>query len=206
MTKHEGIRLVAMLRSCWPRQEIKQDTAELYAAILGDLPWEEAKAAVMRLAQTTRFFPTIAEIREQVAEARCALDPPELAWGEVQKAISRVGSYQQPLFENPAIQRAVNAIGWRNICLDDNLSATRARFTDAYRAARQQQIESQTTGRALPSPYSKARLPERKGGGLEHGSYVFVGEEFPLLALEGDDAPNQLVEGLAERLRRKDDE
>lgn len=207
MNKGEAVKLISMLRAAWPRQEVLPETAEVYAAMLADLPFEEAKAAVTRLVQTSKWFPAISEIRERVAESRCALDPPELAWGEVQKAISRVGAYHQPLFENPAVQCAVNAIGWRNICLDENLSATRARFIDAYRASRQQQIEAQTTGRALPSPYTARGVI----GSMEHGSYVFVGAEFEVPRAreleDGDVEPvKQLVDGLARRLRADRDE
>ena len=209
MNKGEAMKLLATLRAAWPRQEVGQDTAAVYAAMLADLPLEEAKAAVQLLVQTSRFFPTIAEIREKVAEARCGdLTAPELAWGEVQEAIGRVGSYHRPLFANPAIQRAVDAIGWRAICLDENLSATRARFLDAYKAARAQAIEAVATGRALPSPYASAQMPER-GNGLEHGSFVFVGKAFELpKQLEEPEPAKQLVDGLARRLRvvRGDDE
>lgn len=200
MTKGESMKLLAMLRAAWPRQEVGADTAEVYAEMLKDIPFDEASAAVRRIVQTSKWFPAIAEIREQVAESRSALDPPELAWGQVQAAISKIGAYHQPLFSNPAIQRAVKALGWRQICLDENLSATRARFIDAYRAARSQQIESTTTGRLLASPYSNARP-----GGLEHGSYMFVGEPFdlPLALEEGDDAEpaRALIEGVARHLR-----
>lgn len=200
MTKAEALRLVAMLRAAWPRQEVGQDTAEVYAGMLGDLPFEEAKAAVTRLVQTSRFFPTIAEIRERVAETRCDLDPPEMAWGEVQNAIRSIGSYHQPLFANPAIQHAVNAIGWKQICLDENLSATRARFIDAYKSARHRQIEATATGRSLSSPYGMADLG--RIGGKEHGSYLYVGKKFALPQLgAGDD-----VKLLSERPPWEDEE
>lgn len=203
MTKQEAMKLVALLKAGWPRQELGAETISLYADMLKDIPLAEAQAAVQRIVQTSKWFPTIAEIREQVAEARCALDPPELAWGEVQRAISSVGAYHQPLFDNPAIQRAVNAMGWRQICLDENLAATRARFVDAYKAARAQQIECETTGRQLASPYGAA-LPGKGADSLEHGSVRFVGKTFALPMLTaGEDPPpaDDVVQGLARKLR-----
>lgn len=208
MTKGEAMKLMAILRAAWPRQEVGMDTAEVYAGMLSDIPFDEGKAAVTKLVQTTKFFPTVAEILEQVAESRCELDSPEMAWGEVQKAIAKVGSYHQPLFENPEIQRAVNAIGWKQICLDENLAATRARFIDAYRAARAKRIESETTGKALPSPYAELARPQ--GFGLEHGSFRYVRRSFPVpeaLAAGEPEPAKQLVDGLARHLRIvRDDE
>ena len=76
----------------------------------------------------------------------------------VQRAIGRIGSYQAPQFDCDEVQAAVEAIGWRAICLDENLSATRARWIDAYKAAAAKRKDLEARGRyiaadrALPAP------------------------------------------------------
>lgn len=72
MTKAEALRLMAMLRAAWPRQEIGEDTTEVYAGMLADLSYADAKTAVTTLVKTSKWFPTIAEIREQAADAKRA--------------------------------------------------------------------------------------------------------------------------------------
>lgn len=197
---------MAFIRAAWPKQEVLPETAEVYAAELAHVPFGEAKDAVRVLMRSSKWFPTIAEILERVAERRHPMVRPELAWGEVQDAISRVGMYLVPVFRNQAIQRAVNAIGWRDICTDDNLAATRARFLEAYRSAREEVLSAEATGLPLPSPYHLRQLPASSSAvALEHGAPVFVGKPFKVPLLGEGDAPGEaIVQSLALVLTRRD--
>jgi Loader and inhibitor of phage G40P len=80
MTRGEAMQLVAILKAAFPRQPIEPETVKTYAAFLADLEVETATEAMKRLVASSRFFPTIAEIREEIAEQACGL-PSELeAW------------------------------------------------------------------------------------------------------------------------------
>lgn len=148
MTESEGLRIMAMLRGVWgSRQKLDDAAVALWPRLLADLPFRDVDAAVTRLAKTSKWLPTVAEIRAEVAEDKCSLPEPEVAWGHVLKAVSKFGSYQAPAFEFDEVKRAVEVLGWQNICLDENVAATRARFTDAYRAIRERRIELEVTGR-----------------------------------------------------------
>lgn len=123
------------------------DRAGVYAELLADLAPEELERACWRLCQTGgRFLPTVAEIRSAVAEARCALPAAELAWREVLAAVGRYGRDRRPEWSSPAIAEAVEAVGWRDICLSTTIGVERAHFLRAYGAARGRAIELEQVG------------------------------------------------------------
>jgi len=72
----------------------------------------------------------IAVIRSK-AICRATLTAGE-AWGEVMRQVSKVGSYNIPKFSSVVIQKCVDAIGWRNICLSEMPAVERAHFLKIY--------------------------------------------------------------------------
>lgn len=83
MKASEALKLLATLKAAYPRQELGEETLEVYARDLADLDHEVAVAAVERMRKSSRFFPTIAELRESAAEIRLGAPPPRIAWGQV---------------------------------------------------------------------------------------------------------------------------
>lgn len=161
MTKTEALKCLSILKASYPRQELGRDTLEAYAAMLADIDFEAAQDAVRRLICGSKWFPSIAEIRAEVAQAAMANMPaPEIAWGEVWKAISRYGMNRQPQFSCPEVAAAVDVIGWRTICLDENVASSRSRFIDAYRSYHD---GSRSAAQLGQHAIGKAELGERKG-------------------------------------------
>jgi hypothetical protein len=150
VTKDEARDLVGMLVATWPRPPVEKATVHAYAFALADLDHEAVKAAVLSLMQTSRFLPTIAEIRERSVKQRVNLPGPEEAWGIVRRAVGTVGSYRLPEFDCDEIQAAVRAIGWKEICLGENEAATRARFIDAMKGETARRMQAEATGRYVP--------------------------------------------------------
>ena len=74
MKKSEARALVATLAAAFPRQQVPQVTFDVYTADLIDLDFGVTEKATMNLRRSSRWFPTIAEIREAVAELQ--LDAP----------------------------------------------------------------------------------------------------------------------------------
>jgi len=68
MTASEALKLFAILKATYPRQETNEATAEVYASFLSDLDYHATERAVRKIVATSTFFPTIAEIRREVAE------------------------------------------------------------------------------------------------------------------------------------------
>ncbi len=142
-------RVVRLLVHAYPLANISVETIEVYCALLADLEPERLRAAVLQHIAQSRFFPTVAELRELIlgqlgAPAADAL----AAWGEVMQQVRAVGIYGAPAFADPLTGSLVGALGWRNICNDETGNvANRARFLDAF-AARSRQLDLQA--RNLP--------------------------------------------------------
>ena len=80
------------------------------------------------------IFPTtniVAYIREYALIDE-SIPTPEEAWGEVIKAIARYGYCGKPEFSSPLIANAVECIGWRDMCMSENIGVERAHFMRAY--------------------------------------------------------------------------
>ena len=54
------------------------------------------------------------------------------AWLVVKQAFSSIGSWGMPKFKAPLIQKAVDIMGWKELCLSENQVADRAHFMKIY--------------------------------------------------------------------------
>lgn len=161
MTPAEAAKLVGALGSCYPASKIDRVASAMYERLIADLAFESTAAAIDRLVKSSRFMPTVAEIRAAEADVRCG--PQRLgaeAWGDVTAAIRRVGASQPPPpFPDPLVGQCVALMGWRNLCLGSNDAADRARFIELYDGLQARQRVDLVVGKALPAA-SSARLPE----------------------------------------------
>lgn len=102
MTELQAQKLLYVLESAYSRSEFRPGTAKIYTQMLADLPYEVAKTAVMRLIATSKWLPTIAEIRHACAELIDPLLSAEDAWIEACKAARVYTPYQAP----PEVRKA----------------------------------------------------------------------------------------------------
>lgn len=160
MTNKDAVALVGMLFAAYPRFEAPKATIQLYQQFLTDLDVNIAKAAIVKHITTSKYFPTIAEVRDAVISLTntvpCAAD----AWSEALKQISVVGTSGIPKFSHQAVQKAVKAIGWRNICMSEEIGVERAHFLKIYESYRSTEIENLKV------------LPVFKGLGIEPQSLL----------------------------------
>jgi len=131
------LQIINVMLAAFPNFKPSELTPEVYMQTLGDIPTEELKAAVLHsMSESGRAFaPSIGEIRGAVSELRSyAANVPSSfqAWQEVLKQFSVAGSYRVPEFSHPLIDRAVRALGWRELCMSENQIADRARFIQCY--------------------------------------------------------------------------
>jgi|GEM_PF-965915 len=154
MTPVEAAKAVALLAAAYPAARWSEQTGQIYEQMLADLDFEVAKQAVMRLVCTSKFLPTIAELREAAGDivlgpCRNGID----AWGDVTMAIRRVGSYGTPTFKDSLVGECVRIMGWRYLCLaETSEAADRARFAELYTdlQRRQRTANLSEPGRLLP--------------------------------------------------------
>lgn len=143
MNEREAQRLITVLVTAFPSSTSRLSESQqaefmgIYRRMLADLDYAAANAAVERLLATSRFMPTVAEVRETVfsleqGEQRAGGE----AWGTVLKAIRAEGVYRRPgidfNFRDPVTLRVVSALSWEELCNSENITADRARFIELY--------------------------------------------------------------------------
>ena len=169
MDKKEFAQIAAALGSAYGDKKYLQ-TAEdvsLWYSMLRDLDYTCCRAAVQQIIATSRFHPTIAEIREKASAVRQpqTLDWSE-AWGSVVYAIRRYGMYrEQEAMEgmDSLTRRCVGYLGYRNLCLSESPETDRANFRMMYQnIARREQEERQ-----IPEAVKQAMLGIRDSMGIE---------------------------------------
>lgn len=153
MKKTEVVQLLAVINAAFPNMQITETTVELWHELLGDLDFELAKAAVKKLILESPYPPTIADIRKHVMEITT---PPEdridaaEAWGEVIRAIWHHGYYcEKEALESmsPRTAKVVRYMGWREICLSEDINVVRGQFIKMYNAV----VERERQERLLPA-------------------------------------------------------
>lgn len=142
------IRVLAVLQAAYPRFQPPPQTNSVYAELLADIPDDVLDAAAKHRAATSKWFPSVAELRDAAGEivARGAgVRSAEEAWINVQRAVQRFGWYGQPNGPENGYgwcvpdmlsdleKRAVEGLGgWKTLCESDNAVADRAHFLKIY--------------------------------------------------------------------------
>lgn len=154
MTEKEAAQLVALALSNLPGMQDRQmkPTIMLWQKMFSDLPYELAEAALIKVLSTTKFWPTVAEIREAAAQISQpkVLEASE-AWGQVMEGLRKFGLYQAQDAMNwfsPEIRMMVKRFGWWEICHTDNIDVVRGQFIKAWDAHAKGQREMAV----LPGP------------------------------------------------------
>ncbi len=130
---------------------------------LMDLDDEAIRVAAMRHATSSVFFPKLAELRRLATDGVSVNIPSaEEAWLETRKAMRKHGIYKRPTFESEVIAKAVETIGWDNLCNSENEVADRAHFFRIYEHLADRCRES---ARALPEV--RAYLESKRAGALD---------------------------------------
>lgn len=127
--------LVAIIGKAYPSFEADKDRVALFVDMLADLDPAALKAAVKQHIATSKFPPTIAELRQGAATVSGpALPSYADAWEEVLGEVRRVGYLGMPSFSHPLIAKAVAVMGWRDLCASEvsETATWRAQFRDIY--------------------------------------------------------------------------
>lgn len=142
MLESEIIKSLTVLATAFPNSGVTSKTFQVYAGMLKDLDADVFAAALEQAANGSKFFPSIAEIRDR---ADAITTPTQLteadAWGQVMAAIRKVGFYGQPVFDNPIVTRAVEIMDWRTLCTSENVIADRAHFMKIYGQLAHRELE-----------------------------------------------------------------
>lgn len=138
MNRKEVAQLVTIANSNFPTSQERdmKPTLLLWEKALSDIPYDIAEKALLKVLSTSKFFPTLAEIREasvQLTQPR-SMDAIE-AWGMIVQAIRKYGMYDQvKAMESfpPEVAEMVRRFTWRELCLNENPDTLRAQFRMAW--------------------------------------------------------------------------
>lgn len=139
MTESEArANAIAMIGIAFNQFQPQQ--AALYARLLADIPPELLEKAVQSLLLTLKFPPTVSEIRSEarnIYRTAAGIPVPDAgeAWGKVLAAVSSVGYYRTPHFDDPYAEEAIKRFGWQELCQTpvDEINTARAQFMRIYK-------------------------------------------------------------------------
>lgn len=138
MDKQEFSKWVMALKTYYPREQLlpNNQAIELWYQALKDIPMQVAEAALRKWVATSKWSPTIAEIREMCVDVKRG-DAPDWSdgWEQVQLAIKRFGSYRPAeamASLDPITREAVRRIGFYNLCVSENPTSDRKQFRDTF--------------------------------------------------------------------------
>jgi hypothetical protein len=181
MTADETTAMLRLLAAAYPtqRQRMSPDDvlamAAVYIAGLADLDADRVRAAIDRLVKSSRYIPTIAEIRAAAVDvAHGARRLGGQAWGECLALIRRYGSHRWPGIDfevtDPILLTTIRSLGWFDLCASDNPHADRARFIDLYDQLAQGERKEAAIAPGATSPALPPRTTEpRRIGELMPG-------------------------------------
>lgn len=125
MTKKEAAALVGIVIRAYPNsdkfstEEAVAETVNLWATLFSDDDGAIVGLAVKKHIMTSKWPPSIAEIREIMADiTHPDLIPPDQAWAAVSDLLYAVGEYNHgDAHRNlpPLIAQTVDAIGWHTL-------------------------------------------------------------------------------------------
>jgi hypothetical protein len=156
----EAAKLVAFLAAAYRDSKFTEDASKVYEALLADLDFATAQEAVVRLISTSKWLPTIAEIRATAADIKHGpVRSGGEAYGDVLAEIRRTGAWGAPSFKDPLVAECVRLMTWRGLCLGENEASDRARFIELYDNLAARERGNVVAGRALPAPTAGLALP-----------------------------------------------
>ena len=113
-----------------------QDAFNMWYALIGDLPYDVCAVAIKKFMLTSKFPPTVAEIRE-LASGIVNGDP--MTWGEswerALNAVRKYGSYNKMEALDsldPLTRKCVESIGYMELCMSENIMVERAHFQKVF--------------------------------------------------------------------------
>ena len=138
MDKKEFAQFSMALKTYYPRENLlpNNQAMELWFRQLQDIPANVAELSLNKWVATNKWSPSIADIRE-MASTVCNGEPDDwgAGWDQVLRAIRCWGSYREKeaLDSMDELTRTcVKRLGFRNICMSENIAADRANFRMMY--------------------------------------------------------------------------
>jgi len=170
MTKEQCEDILVMLKACYPnfKLELNSKESRYWVASLIDLEFEKAFIAAQQLTKTSKWAPSIAEIRAVYTELLLPdLVDAEQAWGIVVQAINKHGgiySTDAAMNELPRqVQEAVKWIGGiKAISQAEKPDVLRGQFIRTMEAVNKRVTKELSLGPKLGNQIDQIRLDAKQ--------------------------------------------
>lgn len=186
MNGNETLTLLYLARNLYPRDKSMNRSdndmmamAKTWSEMLKDIPFDLGKAALAAHAASSPYAPAISEIR---AYARRMTEPPRLspdeAWSLAHKAMTRHGCSNYKSFNDgtypwerakasvpPEVWHIMELMGYRSMCMSENIDAVRAQFIRAWERQQKAREERENLLPFLPEGLKEKFLALNEGAG-----------------------------------------
>ncbi|WP_110953061.1 isoprenoid biosynthesis enzyme family protein [Anaerosinus massiliensis] len=141
MMNHEAeiIQTLTPYLMAFPQSKMNEGSLIVYSRALSSLSIAEIDAAMLKLMRTVKFFPSVAEIFDQVENvknfaSRCEIKSSDEAWREVLQEVHDAFIYRKPVFSSKEVEMAALNMGWTALCNleTDDMNTARAQFVRFY--------------------------------------------------------------------------
>lgn len=149
MTREEFLKGILFLTTAYSK-ELSQEQVGIWYSFFESDNYDTFRKAVKKVCVTSRFFPSIAEIKTSMAETDLKQISSDQAWNDVQKAIAKYG-YYRPAEAMESLttetQAAVRSLGgFQRLCQQENTEWLRKDFCKIYDDMKGRDITKYATG------------------------------------------------------------
>lgn len=136
--------LMKDLAASYPNFRANERQTRVYATALQDLAPEQVRNAMGRAIMESKFFPSVAELRQYVDSSPD--DRAQRAWLLLRRAVEEVGAWRSLLIDDPYAAEALRRVSgsWHAFCeVPDgpDVHVLRQGFLSSYRDAQRQPME-----------------------------------------------------------------
>ena len=148
MTKDEFRVLAKGLKAVYTQPNFLPDAEaiQIWYELLKDLDYATANIAIQKHMVSSKYPPTIADIREQATEVSYGQAPLwSDGWEQVLRAMRLYGSYrlQEALDSMDDLTRkAVERLGFKELCMSENIAVDRANFRMVFEQLANREYET----------------------------------------------------------------
>lgn len=137
MEKNDFLKGITYLAIAY-NKEMTEEAVSVWYDFFKDTDFEIFRQAVKRIIPKNKYMPSIAELRSEIASITnpvLQLDV-DTEWEKVLTVIRRYGTYitreQYDNAFNSTTKGIIEVIGWRKLCLSENIEFQRKIFYDMY--------------------------------------------------------------------------
>lgn len=172
MTKQEFSKIASAINTYYPKDKpfVNDAAVQLWYEEFRELPYEDVVAALRRHVNTSKWCPTIAELKEAVVKNTAGERDWGQHWNRAVKAIQRYGVYQEEealASLDPLTEQIVRRLGYKDLCRSENQMADRANFRMVFEQVTDNEYERAALPPSLQGQIAQAQAPQLE---YQHGN------------------------------------